>query len=77
MLTWWMMEISLSNGLNINGLNKSFMKKLKTEFRVFFNPKETWFILPLFMVDYEWGRLTICIGWLCFGAGLEIEKEDE
>lgn len=53
------------------------MRKLKAEFRGFFNPKETWFILPLFMVDYEWDRLTICIGWLCFGAGLEIEKEDE
>ena len=53
------------------------MRKLKTEFRGFFNPKETWFVLPLFMVDYNWGRLTIAIGWLCFGVGLEISTEDE
>lgn len=54
------------------------MRKLKAEFRGFFNPKETWFILPLFMVDYNnWGRLTIAIGWLSFGIELEIEKEYE
>ena len=53
------------------------MRKLKAEFKGFFNPKETWFVLPLFMVDYNWGRLTIAIGWLCFGVGLEIRKDDE
>lgn len=53
------------------------MKKLKAEFSGFIGPKETWFVLPLFMVDYNWGRLTIAIGWLCFGVGLEIRKEDE
>lgn len=54
------------------------MRKLKAEFRGFFNPKETWFVLPLFMVDYNsWGRLTIAIGWLCFGVGLEVSTEDE
>lgn len=53
------------------------MRKLKAEFRGFCNPKETWFALPLFMVDYNWGRLTIAIGWLCFGVGLEIKTEDE
>lgn len=53
------------------------MRKLKAEFKGFFNPKEAWFILPLFMVDYNWGRLTIGIGWLCFGVGLEIRREDE
>lgn len=53
------------------------MRKLKIEFRVFFSPKETWFVLPLFMVDSNWGRLTIAIGWLCFGVELEISTEDE
>lgn len=53
------------------------MRKLKAEFSGCFDPKETWFILPLFMVNYSWGRLTIAIGWLCFGAELEIEKEYE
>ena len=53
------------------------MNKLKAEFRGFFAPKEAWFALPWFMVDYNWGRLTIGIGWLCFGVGLEIMKEDE
>ena len=60
-----------------NILTNSTMKKFKCECRGFFNPKETWFVLPLFMVDYDWGRLTIAIGWLCFGVGLEIWKEDE
>ena len=53
------------------------MRKLKAEFKGFFEPKETWFILPLFIVDYSWDRLTIAIGWLCFGVGLEIFTEDE
>ena len=53
------------------------MRKLKAEFSGFFDPKEIWFILPLFMVNYSWGRLTIAIGWLCFGVELEIEKEYE
>ena len=53
------------------------MKSLKFDFDVFCEPKETWFVLPLFMVDYNWGRLTIAIGWLCFGVALEISKEDE
>lgn len=53
------------------------MRKLKAEFIGFFNPKETWFVLPLFIVDYSWDRLTIAIGWLCFGVGLEVWKEDE
>ena len=53
------------------------MKTLKAEFKGYFNPKGTWFVLPLFMVDYNWGRLTIAIGWLCFGVVLEIRKEDE
>ena len=53
------------------------MRKLKAEFRGFFAPKETWFVLPLFVVDYSWDRLTIAIGWLCFGVDLEISTEDE
>lgn len=53
------------------------MRKLKAEFKGFFDPKEAWFILPLLMVDYNRGQLTIGIGWLCFGVGLEIRKEDE
>ena len=53
------------------------MRKLKAEFRGFFDLKETCFVLSLFMVDYNWGRLTIAIGWLCFGVGLEVWKEDE
>ena len=53
------------------------MKGLKFDFAGLCEPKETWFALPLFMVNYSWGRLTIAIGWLCFGVGLEIRKEDE
>ena len=53
------------------------MRKLKAEFKGFFAPKEAWFILPWFMVDYNWGRLTIGIGWLCFSVGLEISTENE
>lgn len=53
------------------------MRKLKAEFKGFFESKETWFVLPLFMVDYNRGVLTIAIGWLCFGVGLEIWKADE
>ena len=73
----------LSGSKEINCKNRirkrlyQVMRKLKAEFRGFFNPKETWFVLPLFIVDYSWGRLTIAIGWLCFGVGLEIWKEDE
>ena len=66
---------SLARGSNVKSILS--MKKLKAEFRGFFDPKETWFVLPLFMVDYNWGRLTIAIGWLCFAVGLEIRKEDE
>lgn len=53
------------------------MRKLKAEFWWIFDPKETWFVLPLFMLEYNCGVLTIAIGWLCFSVELEIKKEDE
>lgn len=70
--------MSLARGSNVKSiLDKSVMRKLKAEFKGFFAPKDAWFVLPLFMVDYNYGRLTIGIGWLRFGVGLEIRKEDE
>ena len=53
------------------------MKRLKVNFDVMFEPKETWFLLPMIMIDLGYRRFSLCCGFLCFGVGLEIGKEDE
>lgn len=53
------------------------MKKIKFSFDTMFEPKETWFLLPMIMVDCEYDRFALCFGFLCFGVALEISKEDE
>lgn len=51
------------------------MKQKKFKCAGFFEPKETWFLLPLFMFDIDEFNINIALGWLCFGIGLEISRE--
>lgn len=53
------------------------MKKFKCECRGSCEPKNTWFILPIFMIDRNWGRLSFCFGWLFLGFMIEISRGDE
>ena len=53
------------------------MKGLKFDFAGLCEPKETWFLLPMIMVDYNKRRLALAFGFLCFGVSVEIRKEDE
>lgn len=53
------------------------MKNLKFDCDVFCGPKETWFLLPVIVMDFHRGRFTIAAAFLCFGVSVEISKEDE
>lgn len=53
------------------------MKKTKLKLSGFFEPKETWFILPMILVDYNKIRLAFAFGFMCFGVSVEFSKEDE
>lgn len=53
------------------------MKKLSCKCRGYFDPKDTWFILPLFMIAKDDGEISIAIGWLFLAFMIEINKDDE
>ena len=41
-----------------------------------FEPKETWFLLPMIMIDLGYNRFRLCCGFLCFGLAIEISKNE-